>query len=138
MPDSLTLIVLCKTPLVEAVLVIQLAKELLEIAGLVEVLVDRSETHIGDSVERFQTLHKHLANGIGGDFRFTQAFQLPDNARHHAFDAFGLEKFQPKTIAVFSLPNRFLVSSKIPLGNEAHLSAKQAKMTSFKYSETSA
>jgi hypothetical protein len=69
----------------------KLAQKLLEILGLSEVLVHRCEADISHVIEPAQTFHDKLADHIGGNIAFTDAFQAADDAADHTLDAFGLD-----------------------------------------------
>ncbi len=73
------------------VAVLEFAQERAEVVGGAEVLVDRGEAHEGDVVEVLEPVHDELADLVGGDFLFAQAFELADDARDHALDALGLD-----------------------------------------------
>src|SRR3546814_18709848 len=64
----------------------------LPIFGFGEILVDAGEADIGDRVQRLQTVHHHLADGIGLDVRLALGFQLALDAGHEPFPAHGLQR----------------------------------------------
>src|SRR2546428_183973 len=74
------------------VLARELAQQGLEILGLTEITVDRSEAHIGDVVERAQRLHHHLADRLGRYFALALALELAHDLGHRLLDPLRLDR----------------------------------------------
>src|SRR5215211_3933011 len=70
----------------------EIGDELLEVAGLAEIAIDRGKPHIGHRIERAQRVHHQLADLRRGDLALAGAFQAPDDAVHHALDALGIDR----------------------------------------------
>ena len=60
----------------------QFGQRLLEVLGLAEIAIDRSEADVGHVVERAEILHHGFADGLRGDLTLTNAFQIADDFRH--------------------------------------------------------
>lgn len=65
----------------------KIADERLEIPGLAEVAIDRSEAHIGDRIQRPESLHHQCANMLAGDFGIARTLKLTHDAADHTLDA---------------------------------------------------
>src|SRR4051812_9854207 len=66
----------------------QLVEHRLEVFGVTEVAIHRSETDVGDLVEVLEAFHHQAADALGGHVTVAGRFQLPDDAIDHAFNAF--------------------------------------------------
>src|SRR5262249_18608816 len=70
----------------------ELAEEVFEVLGLAEITIDRGEPHIGDGVERRESVHHHLADDVRRDFAFAQAFQAAHDAVDDTFEPLVLHR----------------------------------------------
>src|ERR1700752_4233329 len=70
----------------------EIGDELLEVAGLAEVAIDRGEPHIGHRIQRAQRVHHQLADLRRGNLALAGAFEAPDDAVDHALDTLGIDR----------------------------------------------